>query len=85
MVKRLRTLWPEEKGQNLPEYALLLFMVSLATISAVGGLATRVNYICSSASTHMTVARSQALVGGSMGYTGEAPADPESKLREDLK
>jgi Flp pilus assembly pilin Flp len=85
MRKFLRKLWTEEKAENMPEYALLLFLISLTAVSAMTGVASRVNSICSTASIHMTVASNRALVGGAMGYTVETPANPESKPKQNNK
>ncbi|TAM78699.1 MAG: hypothetical protein EPN47_20130 [Acidobacteria bacterium] len=78
MKKSLKTLWKEEKAEGMPEYALLLFLVSLTVVSAMNGVAKRVNNICLSASIHMTAVRNPALVGGAMSYTSETPANPYS-------
>ena len=85
MRKFLRKLWTEEKAENMPEYALLLFLIAFTAVSAMSGVATTVSNICSSASTHMAVASHPALVGGSMGYTIGTPANPESKPNDNSK
>jgi Flp pilus assembly pilin Flp len=77
-MKVLNTLWREDKGENMPEYALLLFFISLVAASAMSGVATGVNRICFTASVHMTRTSKSALAGGaSVGYTGEAPANSD--------
>ena len=78
----LKTIWTEDKAENMPEYALLLFLVSLTAVSAMGGVATRVNKICFTASIRMTTAGNAPLVGSSMGYTVQAPTNPDSKPKE---
>lgn len=81
-MKLLKTIWTEDRAENLPEYALLLFLVSFTAVSAMGAVATRVNKICLTASVHMTTAGNPALVGEAIGYTGQAPANPDSNPRE---
>jgi Flp pilus assembly pilin Flp len=44
------TLWQEEKGQDLTEYALLLIMVSLASMAAMSSLGHLVSSVFSNAS-----------------------------------
>lgn len=82
MKKLLKTLWTEDKAQNMPEYALLLFLVTLTAVSAMGGVATQLNKICFAASLHMTMASNPALVGASTGYASETPANRDSDPRE---
>lgn len=82
MKRLLKILWMEDKAENMPEYALLLFLVSLTAVSAMGGVATTVNKIWFTASVRMTTASNSALVGGPVGYTGEAPANPDSNPKE---
>jgi Flp pilus assembly pilin Flp len=74
MTQFLMRLWSEERGQNLPEYALLLILVCLTAVSSVGSMATKVNNIYSSASTRMTAAANPALTSGSISYAAESPA-----------
>ena len=82
MKKLLKTLWTEDKAQNMPEYALLLFLVTLTAVSAMGGVATQVNKICFTASIHMATASNSALTGTSTGYGSQAPANPDSNPTE---
>lgn len=35
-------LWKEEEGQDLTEYALLLVLIALASVTAIGTLATAI-------------------------------------------
>ena len=51
LVKRLCT---EEEGQDLTEYALIVVLVGLASIAAMGQLATAISTVFSSAATNMT-------------------------------
>ena len=53
MTQFLMRLWSEQEAQNLPEFALLLFLVCLTAVSAMGGVATKVNSMYSSASTRV--------------------------------
>lgn len=81
-MKFLKTIWTEDKAENMPEYALLLFLVTLTAVSAMGGVATKLNKICFAASIHMTMASDSALSGASTGYTAETPANPDSNPTE---
>lgn len=79
LMQFLKRLWPEEEGQGLSEYALLLFLVSLTAVTAMGGLASRINTICSIASAHVSATTSSgSLTGGSMGYAATATAGDNS-------
>ncbi|HET9180189.1 MAG TPA: hypothetical protein VFQ24_17675 [Terriglobia bacterium] len=78
MKRILKTIWTEDKAENIPEYALLLFLVTLTALSTMGGVATKVNKICFAASVHMTTASNSALMGATTGYAGQAPANPDS-------
>ena len=42
MKKLVKRLWREEEGQDLTEYALLLFLITVALVSSVQGLATAI-------------------------------------------
>jgi pilus assembly protein Flp/PilA len=42
MTKFLNTLWKDEEGPTAVEYALMLFLVTVAIVAAVGGLKTQV-------------------------------------------
>ena len=76
MTKYLKCLWIEEQGQNLPEFALLLFLVCLTAVSAMGEVATKVDSMYSNVSTHVVAAGNPALTGGSAGYSTSAFANP---------
>jgi Flp pilus assembly pilin Flp len=79
LMQLLKRLWPEEEGQGLSEYALLLFLVSLTAVTAMGGLASRINTICSIASTHVSATTSSgSLTGGSAGYASSATTGDNS-------
>ena len=43
MKRILKTFWKEDKAENMPEYALLLFVVTLTAVSAMGSVATQLN------------------------------------------
>jgi len=49
MKELLARLWREEEGQDLIEYALLIVLMSLAAIGSIGGLASAVNNVFSTA------------------------------------
>jgi len=54
MKTLLKRLWQEEEGQDLTEYALLIVLVALASISALGPLANAINSTFTSAGTTLT-------------------------------
>ena len=54
MRKLIETLWKEESGQDLTEYALLLVLVALAAIGSLGTLATAINNVFSTAGSNLT-------------------------------
>jgi Flp pilus assembly pilin Flp len=54
MRKSIETLWKEESGQDLTEYALLLVLVALAAIGSLGTLATAINGVFSNAAANLT-------------------------------
>lgn len=82
MKKLLKILWMEERAENMPEYALLLFLVSLAAVSAVGGVARSLTKIYLSASIQMMAVPNPSLVGGTMGSTIGTPGNPYSNPKE---
>jgi Flp pilus assembly pilin Flp len=45
MKNFLKSLWHDEQGQDLTEYALLLVLLTLAAIGSLGTLATAVNAV----------------------------------------
>jgi len=49
----LATLWQEEEGQDLTEYALILVLLALAAIGSLGTLATAINATFSNAATNL--------------------------------
>ena len=53
MKALLTRLWKEEEGQDLVEYALLLVLMALAAVGSIGGLATAVNNVFSTAAANM--------------------------------
>jgi len=52
----LKRLWQDDEGQDLVEYGLLLFLVALAAIAAMKGLASGISGVFTSASTSLTSA-----------------------------
>ena len=54
MKQHVVRLWKKEEGQDLLEYALLLVLLSLATIGALGALATAINGVFSNATANLT-------------------------------
>jgi pilus assembly protein Flp/PilA len=55
MKKLLYSLWKEESGQDLTEYALLLVLVALAAIASMKTLATAIANVYSTAATDLAV------------------------------
>ena len=91
MAEFLSRLWAEEVAQDIAEYALLLFMISMTAVSAVNGLAAKVNSVCSTTSMHMTVATGSAsLTGNSPSLSTSGPANTplnstnEKRNKQDL-
>jgi|GEM_PF-6925566 len=72
-MQYLMRLWSDQEGQNLPEFALLLFLVCLTAVSAMGGVAHKVNNMYSDVSTQVATAGSPALSGGSASFSAGAP------------
>ncbi len=53
-MKRLASLWKEEEGQDLTEYALLLVLLALAAIGSLSILASAINHVFSNAATNLS-------------------------------
>lgn len=60
MTQLLKRLWPEEDGENLSEYGLLLLLMSLLAVAGMRGLASSVDHAYAKASTQVITS------GGSM-------------------
>jgi pilus assembly protein Flp/PilA len=54
MKNLMMRLWKEEEGQDLTEYALLLTLIALATVTAIKGLAGSISTIFTNANTTLT-------------------------------
>ena len=50
----LKRLWREDEGQDLTEYALLVVLIALASVTAMGGLATALGSTFSKIATALT-------------------------------
>jgi len=48
------SLWQDEEGQDLTEYALLLVLISLAAVASLGTLANAINNAFSNAASNLT-------------------------------
>lgn len=80
MTLLLKRLWPEERGQGVSEYALLLVLLVLAAVTTMGDLAARVDNVYSDAGTHVKAAAAAApLAGASLRYTAQGPADRQAQ------
>lgn len=67
MIKFITRLWPEEEGEDVVEYALLLMLLVTIATTAVKGIAQSVDSIYSHASTKVISAGSSAAFGSSGG------------------
>ena len=86
MTQCLIRLWTEERGEGLPEYALLVVLICLTAVSTVSRMAAKVNNICSNASTQMSVsATNSAFAGGPLGYSTEPPTNSPSDSKNAMK
>jgi Flp pilus assembly pilin Flp len=84
MTQFLMRIWYEDEAQNMPEYALLLILVCMTSVTVMSVLATRVNNICSSASTHIAAASGKpAMPSGAFSITTENPVNGQSKSQVD--
>ena len=54
MKRILISLWKNEAGQDLTEYALLLVLLSLAAVGALGTLANAINGTFNTAAGNLT-------------------------------
>jgi Flp pilus assembly pilin Flp len=85
MTQCLKRLWTEEKGESLPEFALLLFLVCLTAVSAMGGVATKVDSMYYNVSTHVAVAANPALTGGANSVVTGPLAETRNELKDTSK
>jgi Flp pilus assembly pilin Flp len=53
MKNFLITLWKDEQGQDLTEYALLLVLLSLAAIGSLSTIATAINGVFANAAANL--------------------------------
>lgn len=53
-TRELKRLWQHDDGQDLVEYGLLIFLVALAAIASMKGLASSISTIFKSAATSLT-------------------------------
>jgi pilus assembly protein Flp/PilA len=54
MNNLLKRLWQEDEGQDLVEYGLLIFLVCLAAIGSMKGLASSISAVFNSAAISLT-------------------------------
>jgi len=54
MLEQLKTLWQDESGQDLTEYALLIVLVALAAVASMKALARALSTAYSNAATNLT-------------------------------
>ena len=83
-MQLLKRLWPEEEAQNLPEYALLLLLISLTAVTAMGNLATTLSNAYAGASTHVAAAsHGGSFSGGSLSYGSQSHTKKPSPFKDD--
>ncbi|HET7101940.1 MAG TPA: hypothetical protein VFJ52_12380 [Terriglobia bacterium] len=85
MTKILKSLWVEQKGQGLPEFTLLLVLVGLTALSAMGGVAVKVDRMYANVSTHVVASSNPALMGGSISFSAGTPAEAQTKPKDATK
>jgi Flp pilus assembly pilin Flp len=56
MKNLLNILWREQEGQDLTEYALLLALLALGSITSIGTLAKMINNIFANAASNIGTA-----------------------------
>jgi Flp pilus assembly pilin Flp len=49
----LRTVWSEDEGQDLIEYALMLVLILLVSVAAIGTIGNKVGAIFNATSTNL--------------------------------
>jgi len=54
MMNTFRRLWSDDEGQDLVEYALVVFLISVAGITILKSLGTDVSKVFSTAGSAMT-------------------------------
>jgi pilus assembly protein Flp/PilA len=54
MKNLLVSLWKDQEGQDLTEYALLLVLLSLAAIATLGTLASAINSVFNTAAGNLS-------------------------------
>lgn len=53
MGSLVQLLWSQESGQDLAEYALLLVLIAMVSMSAIVGLAAAINSVWSNAARNL--------------------------------
>jgi pilus assembly protein Flp/PilA len=54
VVSEVKRLWQQDEGQDLVEYGLLIFLVALAAISSMKGLASSISTLFKTTATSLT-------------------------------
>ena len=54
MWETLRRLWSDDEGQDLVEYALLVFLIAVAALAILTALGTNISQVFSTAASAMT-------------------------------
>jgi len=56
MKTTLKSLWNEEEGQDLTEYALLMVLIALVAVASMKTLGTTISNVFSNAAANLTTA-----------------------------
>lgn len=56
MKSFMKRLWNEEEGQDLVEYALLIFLIALAAVASITPLANAIELVFNNAAASLTTA-----------------------------
>jgi Flp pilus assembly pilin Flp len=56
MKSLLISLWKDEEGQDLTEYALLVVLIALIAVTAIGNVGTAVNAVFTNAASTLSTA-----------------------------
>jgi Flp pilus assembly pilin Flp len=78
VTQLLKRLWPEDAGQDLTEYALLLMLICMTAVTAMGVFTSSLSSLCASTSNHVVSAAdnkpSSSGLAGSFQSFGTVPS-----------
>ena len=73
VTQLLKRLWPEEMGEALQEYALLLLLISMVVVAGLRGLASTLDHAYLKTSTRVIAAGSmESITTDSFDHTGQS-------------